>query len=292
MNNIFDIKRFCRYALMNYSNDKLKYIGLAIGVAFIVAANCCGFRWQYQTGVFDADDMLTGFSSGFFIAVLFPSLAIVELSLGGYKSSSLSMRDIMLPVSSFERYLFALLNSVVVSALIGLFVFMCVSNLVESMFYFDDAGNYIFTGWVDFGKHTIGSEYHHAEIFSLKILTEEMFRPLYIGKVPMISLIYVQICNYLFYISILMWGRITFGKKGGIRSLVLHIVLLVLAAFIVTGTLALIDLKPAGYDLFVHGYSSLGENPILQCALYSLIVPFIVYQWVIWKKIKTISLTK
>lgn len=218
--------------------------------------------------------VILAMSSPFFTSLSFRSIG------GGF-----SIREMMTPVSTLERYIFALLNSTVVcwvamAAVSAIAFAYCQTNYL----FAPDGSGYAFVGPLYFGSlERIPAEYEQRSIlnfFDLLLLCD---------KEPMIRLFTLYIS--LTVASVLMWGRVTFKRFGVVVSAILHA--LVIAVLIYLADMFHDHLRTVFYSPYqgIRAIQSSGETTAKWVAFVGYI-PAIVYQWVVWKKLKRVQITK
>lgn len=205
----------------------------------------------------------------------------------GINGRALTMHDMLIPVSTFERYIFAILNSTIVAVVVYVLLFQLTSTFVESMYLFSDNG-YAFKGFLGYNGDTIvnGGFVNECNISLSDVITNAIHPNS--SKAVEINF---YILSYTLLVSIFMWGEITFQSAGApLKTALLHIVAGALAvglfAYTSFKTIYPVDGIQVSFDMM----ESVNKYEIfLVMILY--ILP-ITYQWVIWKKLKNISLTK
>lgn len=294
MSNIFNLKRFGRYALLNYWFHKRQYLSAIAGVMVMLMIFLCNFKFAFTAVTWESnrlpiDRIIDDFTSGFYIAGLLFTVWIIGVSMRGINGISLTMHDMLIPVSTFERYLFAILNSTMVATLVYIVVFQLVSTCMESMYLFSDNG-YVFKGFIGYNEEAVvnGGFVNECHL-SLKEIVSNGF-PSY-TDVPRNIVINSIMILYTLTISIFMWGEITFQNRGAVvLNILVH---LAIGAAIV----ALFVLSPneTTYRTGALHVSYVVDDFIKNNAIYALCLLYslpIAYQWVVWKKLKNISVTK
>ncbi len=291
MNNVFDIKRFFRYARMNYLYNKGQYLGTIGVVAFVLFWKLCNFNLLaetykgYSSGL---NRLMDDFTLGFYMWGALFVVFIIKVSMRGINGQSLSMQDMLIPVSTFERYIFAILNSTVVATVVYVIIFQVVSTYVESMYLFSEDGH-IFTGILGVSQEVIESGGYTQECHIS--LWEVVSNGIVVSKIPTSVVVSSLLLIYTTFISAFMWGEITFRNRWA--------VLLTFLSHMAVVVVAIAIFQIPSYDMLysvprlhiVSNHSEFFEQNIIYfiCALYMLPIT---YQWVVWKKFKNLSVTK
>lgn len=292
MNNIFNLTRFSNFALMNYWYHKKQYLGVMAATVVILLIVLCEGNFTFTAVSWESnrlpiDRVINIFSRGFyFVGPLF-TLMFIRISMQGINGRALTMHDMLIPVSTFERYIFAILNSTIVAVVVYVLLFQLTSTFVESMYLFSDNG-YAFKGFLGYNGDTIvnGGFVNECNISLSDVITNAIHPNS--SKAVEINF---YILSYTLLVSIFMWGEITFQSAGApLKTALLHIV----AGAFAVGLFAYTSFKTiypvAGIQVSFDMMESVNKYEIfLVMILY--ILP-ITYQWVIWKKLKNISLTK
>ncbi len=287
MSEVFDLKRFCRYARMHNTGSAKSYLGRLIGFFVLVVVLCLQFKFDGSNfgGDYNTFNEVQGdFISAYMLAFVATLAAFATLSLKGYRASNLSMKDVLMPISTFERYLFALLTSTVVCFVLFNLIFWVASSYAESLFYFsEDSMSCSFRGL--FGNSTLplDASFTQRDIFSYRALVEHFSS----GKESVLFFLCFAIYGSLAFISAIMWGVVSFAKSGEMYTFLIHIALFVALMY---GSYLMqqwaTDVPYTTYDglYFWGNYSKPSIHWVHLAA-----IPTILYQWVVWRKLKNLS---
>ncbi len=153
MNQIFDIKRSLRYALLKLEvNKKLIILSLAgfFGFAFIITFFIANFSAHNEN-----INAINGFHMGTFIFMLFVGIVVLAgRTFHDMNTPERSIAQLMLPVSTFERFLLHFLVTTVgwivmsfvsyeLFALIANSLWSAVFNIqIDTFYIFNSISNY------------------------------------------------------------------------------------------------------------------------------------------------------
>ncbi len=291
MNDIFNLKRFLRYARLYYAKKWLAKVTPLAATAFAILLFCSNLSVSsdindtFSTLHAAKQDLTQQFVVIFFLAGFALTILSVRVLCGGLDAGNkrFLMQDILIPASSTERYCFGLLNTIVVIPLLYLLIFWCTSTYAESLYYFPTDGtttSYIYKGLLDFNPITIPAGYEQVDLFNLKSLS--------INDGESSLSLFAFAAAYLLIVSILMWGEVTFARNGVIFAWLVHIVII---ALIGSATLVAFESYKAAQvecDLtIIHAYSvSLGGS---LSTIIALMIPTLIYQVITFLKIKNLS---
>ncbi len=296
MNEIFNLKRYCRYSRLCYTEKFVGLVPALFACALLMPLLMCpGLKSSVIDSYYSLQAAHEAITQKFMIAFFMTGFALTlqhsRVWMSGLKGSRFSMQDMLIPVSTTERYIFGLLNSVVVTPTLYILIFWGVSSFVESLYYFPTDGvttSIIFKGIIDFNPIQIPAGYEQIDIFNFATI-KDMFM---IGIDESASSIPILAALYLFGVSILMWGEVTFAKNGVIIASAIHIGILALVGFIVA-RVAFTNFENlfGKHDLDLTHSFSVTINDSIRTLIY-IIIPTIIYQVVIFMKIKNLSIKK
>ncbi|MFI3258907.1 MAG: hypothetical protein R3Y16_02290 [Rikenellaceae bacterium] len=309
MNDIFNLNRFVSYAKLHYYNRRGTYAILLAVALFFVITLCCNmnpFKMLKETigssKYIIASVRSTFYTAFFLVGAIFIGL-FVEFSLSSFDKQSgggcFTMKDMLIPVSTFERYIFVILNSTVVALSLYLVIFWIGSSLVERLYFFGE-GSRVFIGLQNIWRSTDGivaEGMHRVDIFSLSNIFSDIFRDVdeYAS-----SVVIACIGLYSGVLSTLMWGKVTFQRFATFKNIAAHaalwFVLIWLFAEFFPAQIAASELSTPWHfrGQLYPSYTPLFINNIVVVNLLALVtlIYTIVYQWVFWRKLKSLSLSK
>ncbi len=287
MNDIFNLKRFMRYAMLNYSRKRLDIIMPTLVTAFLIIITLI----EVNEGVVDRfssldaakKDVTIGFISSFITMGVVFLAAIARITISGLKRGRrFSMNDLLIPVSSTERYIFAAANTLIFAPAIYILLFSLISSYAETLYFFPTDGqttSCIYRGLFTMGETVIPAGYENIDIFSYSAVVDNFT----IDNDENITLLIAS--AFIFGVSILMWGGVTFAKSGGVYAVLMHIAIMVAVTFFIAEFSSPLLMQPIRSGLEVS-YSLTIDSKPFTIALLSL---SIIYQIVIFLKIKNLS---
>ncbi len=293
MKDRFNWMRFFHYARMHYLNNGKSYLGLMIA-SFILVVGCCtgwevkSIHLTIESG--SIENCITSYFSPTYalLGILF-CLFVTYLSMRGLHGRWWGISDMMLPISSGERYLFMLLNSTVVSLSLYTLIFYLGGQYVESLYYFNGDLEYIYTGLFNTDGFDVASQpgFVHRNMFSLKSLFG-----IFIASPPDVVLSFCEGYMFLVFllVSIAMWAHVS--NINAVIALLLH--LLIGGAVIYLISLILV---PIPSTILAHRVSFRMSSPIASESVERSLEIFVwitvvLYQWVTWKKLKNYEVKK
>ncbi len=288
MSEVFDLKRFCRYARMHNTGGAKNYLGRLIGAFVLIVVLCLQFKFDgsnFGAGYVNTfRDVQGDFIRAYMVSFLATLAAFATLSLKGYRASNLSMKDVLMPISTFERYLFAVLTSTVVCFVVFNLIFWAASSYAESLFYFSEDSLWCsFRGLLGNSSLPLDPSYTQRDIFSFRALAEHFIS----GKDGSYIFVWFAIYGSLGFISAIMWGLVSFAKGGEMYTFLIHIALLVALSY---GSYLMqqwaTDVQYTTYN-GLYFWSNL-HNPSIHW-VHMAAIPTILYQWVVWRKLKSLS---
>ncbi|MFI3261324.1 MAG: hypothetical protein R3Y26_00295 [Rikenellaceae bacterium] len=288
MNNTFNIRRFGNYARMNYWYHKKQYLITILAIVVLLFIFLCNFQHitRFGTTRNPSDYVIGIFSTAYYVVGVIFTIAFVSISMRGVGAKNYTMQDMLIPVSTFERYIFIILNSTVVAFILFTIIFQIVGTCTESLYHLSDNG-YMFKSLVSINdQSSISKGYTQEFHYNLKDI---LGRP-YIQGGGLNLIIQMEIILYTLLISVVMWGEITFKKFSIIMNILAHVALFVLIVLIYDNVnlSKYVYTAPLRVTYSTSHHMELCKNYIVYA---SYILP-ITYQWVIWKKLKTLTVTK
>lgn len=299
MNNIFSFRRFAHYGYMHYREHMRAYgIFLAVVSLVILYSLFADIIW----GSLQRPSDLIGCLAIIYFAYFITAIIFVNKSFSSIEDNRMKIRELLIPVSTFERYIFCIFNAGVVAlVLIGIIVFIG-SNIASLYYYIDDSTvyvKYMFSqGGVMFNleegtatKLTEGFVFNtslpHINPLSNDInywnSPKDIFRS---------NSIFATILSNLSTISFAMWGAISFAKRGIFKAFLVHAILAGIVIWFVTMlilngyifTPEYLELQKGGISMASNSLTNITNDKWL--ILLSNISLILVYQIVVWRKLK------
>ncbi len=287
MSEVFDIKRFMRYTAMYYrGNGKVYLIRLAYILLGIIAL-CVGVTFTGSTigggGYNTLLKIQNQFANSYIYIGVCTLVGFVAMAMKGYNGSQFSMKDMMMPVSTFERYIFAL-SSIVVAAVVFNVLFWIGCSYAESLYYFSpDFEMCHYRGILGQSSLAIPEGYTQINIFTNHSTLGYFFDGTY-------DFNYFMACmlgyGTLGIASVIMWGMVTFKKSGELYTILLHIAIMILFGLGIFYVVSLSQFATLPTTDLYFSSPSVDISPAI-CHLFA--IPVVAYQWVIWRKMKSFS---
>lgn len=248
MKEIFNIRRFGALAGKFYRENMKTHL-LFVAVMFVATFLCiCKFNpfeteYHYFNETFTREAFIFKYKQ-FYFQVFWGLLWLSSVFVALYAFKEVMSRHkavnaLLLPASTFEKYLLAVLHSTVVVLVLNLAVFYAAASVANSYKY-EGLKSMTFTkGW--FGQDVPilapGEKVEHPQmvnvfsgleeknLFYYKQLSED-------GKVHRHRVSFssvlgknLVVISWLFFISFFMWGSITFRKQTALLTILFHCVL-------------------------------------------------------------------
>lgn len=293
MNDIFNLKRFMRYAMLNYSRKRLDIIMPALSTAFLIIIMLieinAGVEDRFSSLDAAKKNVTISFITTFLVMGIVFLTAFTRVTISGLKRfKRFTMSDLLIPVSSTERYIFAVVNSLIIAPAIYILLFSLISSYAETLYFFPTDGqtaSIIYRGMFTVGETVTPAGYENIDIFNFSTLVDTFaISPEENLNLPILS-------AYILGVSMLMWGGVTFAKNGTMYAILLHLAIVVLISlatiYILKDTIDLVVVATNNINngLDVNYSYSLGATPIWA----TLISLSVIYQVITFLKIKTLS---
>lgn len=314
MNEIFNLRRFGALAAKYYYENRRTILVFAAVMAIITFLFLTKFKPFSRVYILVSDQQMLNASLAQvkqqFAAVFWTLLSVFSLftalySFHDFTSKKKVMQALLLPASTFEKYLLALFNSTIGTFIIFLILFYGVALVAKYETYFGVKGGTI-----------VEDKYVPAE--NADFVLNETYFPIEIGNVLAVDLEgadyqvkdkegitrhvdmrvlpawgwHMLIIFWTFMISLWMWGSITFRKRAFLLTFLVHSIFYLLLTIMVVYGVYLVDMKLGRTDqnayygnLYFHSKQVFKELPSMRWFLLLYLLP-ITYQWVIWLKLK------
>ncbi|NCE71696.1 hypothetical protein D1136_02050 [Odoribacter sp. Z80] len=314
MKEIFDICRFKALAWKYYRENMktiLIFLGVMVVVTFMVVCKFNPFRMEYTslyTGSNYLDRYYGMFAKIFWGLLGFFLLFAASYSFADFMSGKKSFGALLLPASSFEKLLLAILNSTVVVFLLHVAVFYSVAHVACSYKYtgFKEADKIaVAESWSGFSYPvlTSGAEIVHPKVgnvFSVvdrfsesSAYTREVEdgtgvrkeRTVYFTPFVVWNLL---IMYWLYFVFVFMWGSITFRKRSALLTILVHGLFFLFLGWLVyrVGT---VFWKIPREEAMLYGLYFYNTGELVPLSASWLLLLYIVpltYVGIIWKKLK------
>lgn len=314
MKEIFDIRRFGALAYKFYRENAktiLIFLGVMVVVTFIMVCQFNPFRLEYTSlrAGMDYSNRFYGMFTRIFWGLLgFFQLFAASYSFADFMSGKKSFGALLLPASSFEKLLLAVLNTTVVVFLLYLAVFYGVAQVACSYKYIgfqEDDKIAVAESWSGFSYPVLmpGAEIVHPEVgnvFSVvdgfsetSAYTREVKDETGMRKESTVYLTPFIVWNLLimfklYFVFVFMWGSITFRKRSVLLTILVHGLFFLFLGWLVYRIGTSIWKTPRE-DAMLYGlyFYNTGEffPPSASWLLLLYAVP-LTYAGVIWKKLK------
>lgn len=297
MKEIFNINRFSALWLKtNRENLKTNLILLAV-IAVVTFLCLCKFNpFTPEYSVIDSESAKMAFEglhaerqyAVFWGVMFFFSIIVAARSFKDIMSPHKAINTLLLPASSFEKYLLAFLNSTVVFFLVYLVLFYGLDWLVNT---------YKYSG-VSQANFTMG-------VFGTRIPVieegQQLTKPVLVNVLNLTSensnISKMADSNYnimgplsvlgfwLYIIAMFMWGSITFRRRTILLTSLLHLLLFIGIGFAVYAIVrGVIDTYSLGFaDCWMINVDHGTPSPYWGLLFYLLPIA---YLWVVWMKLK------
>lgn len=317
MKEIFDIRRFVAYALKWHRENirvNLFFMAVITLITFLVLCKFNPFLIEYTHVPTEKDVMefishyKKIYSQVFNFLVVICSLFAALYSFRDIMSKVKQVNALLLPVSNFERFLLAFLNSTVVVFVVYLFLFYGVASVTNSYKYVGMKNMHFVEGgllgnqlpFMGDGQQVTHTQIGNVLVSNVKlrenILTVgsnvdgsyysiETPSPVSKGWVFCINLMI-----FLFLVGLGMWGAITFRRHPLISTMLVHILLGVI--WLIACILMARKLMSLPYTLMKHSGINFYEvdYTILLPSAWWLMLLYVIplaYLYIAWIKLKT-----
>lgn len=300
MKEIFNINRFSAlWIKANRENLRANLVLLAV-IAVVTFLCLCRFNpFTPEYTVVNSDGAKISFVREqaerqfivFWSVLFFFSIVVAARSFKNVMSPYKSVNTLLLPASSFEKYLLAFLNSTVVFFLVYLLLFYGLDWLVNTYKYSAISQASYTTGWfgmkiplIEEGQQMLRPSLTNVLNISsgnsgfLAVVNRDDFSCSYHTSFSF----YPILGCWLYVIALFMWGSVTFRKRVILLTTLLHLLLFLVMGYfmyLIVGHVieacylsSMVDVQP---DL---------PSPYWGLAFY--LFP-LTYLWVVWIKLKT-----
>ncbi len=323
MKDIFDVSRFFAFFRKDfYENLRFNLIFLALMgmMILLVVTKFNPFLIEYSYIPTERDKLQfiahykEIYAQLFWGGVILFSGLYALRSFRGMRSVSKALTGLMLPVSNFEKYLLVFLQSTVMVFVAFFLLFYGITAVTNSYKYVGlNKLNYVEGGW--FGNQLPalepGQEVVHAEIGNVFHLITSEKRKVnhrynsFTEKEKMVEGLgrdeenYISVLAYgwnivlIFWLSIVsmfMWGGITFRRNPFLLTLLSHFLVMLILTILGCLILRFLILRVQAQSSVLEGGEFYGAPEHFWMLSWNWIylawiIP-IVYQWVIWCKLK------
>lgn len=312
MKEIFNIRRFGALAVKFYCENMKTHL-LFVAVLFVATFLCiCKFNpfvteYSYLYDSFTVDDFIFKYKQ-FYFQVFWGLLWLSSMFVALYAFKDVMSRHkavsvLLLPASTFEKYLLVVLHSTVVVLVLNLAVFYTAASIANSYRYQGTECLTFTTGW--FGQRvpllSPDEKVVHPRMVNVLAGLEE--KNLFYfrekgedGNVKSKSVSFssalgrnMVVISWLFFISFFMWGSITFRKRTALLTILMHCVLWGILGWI---TFEILKGVVGGFSnhwaVFKNLYVSVKYPDIYMSPWWLLLLYIfpVTYQIVVWLKLK------
>lgn len=299
MNEIFNIKRFEALTLKFYRENmkaNLMMLGALAVYLFLWLCDFNPFSPVYTETANEAQKAAfllhyqSKFTTIFWVVFFIFSIGPALLSFKVFTSREKVMNAILLPASTFEKYLLGFLSTTVVFFIVYYLIFTLLFWVVSTYKYGGVEEMSFVTGWLGMRipEVTGSQEIVRVSMPNVFHIVSDWKDHVYGDMISLggLRVIFwnVLIAGWLFLVSVFMWGSITFRKKAALKVILLHTL-----AFIIVGYV----LSKIGWDVIQYYALQVGNRsvcviPDIQSS-YKIIFLYLfpaAYFLVVWLKLK------
>lgn len=292
MNEIFSIHRFSALWI-KFHREHLKTNLIFVAMMAVVTFLClCKFNpfvpeYKIAIGEIGKANFLGYYKEVyreiFWGLLFFFSMFAAIRSFKDFMSPHKAMGALLLPASSFEKYLLAFLNSTVILFVVYFVIFYGMAGIVNTYKYAGAEELINAQSWLGINVRTVteGQEVIRPVVGNVLDIRGRNF-----SAISPVLLWNLVVIGWVFFVSLFMWGSITFRKRAILSTLLIHLLVFIgwgyLLYRMIQGLIDTFSVYQERVPTPIEVIPGMGSQYLL---LILYIFP-LAYLWVIWLKLK------